>query len=315
MTTTKTTTRDSEPARPRADDLYPSRANGEAQVLPRRDPVVHGSGDRALPSCLQAEDVEFYRTNGFLLLPAFFDRARLDAARLALARLAESEEIKTAEESITEPDSGVVRSIFRVHTLSPAFDALARDSRLLGIARFLLDDEVYIHQSRVNLKPGFSGKEFYWHSDFETWHVEDGMPRMRAVSISISLTDNYEFNGPLMLMSGSHEFYLACAGETPEDNFKQSLRRQEIGVPDHDALTALMRKGGISTSTGPAGTVTVFDCNVMHGSNSNITPYPRSNAFFVYNSCSNRLLDPFGAPKPRPNFIGERELVAPLQDA
>src|SRR3546814_3200003 len=56
---------------------------------------------------------------------------------------------------------------------------LAADERLAGVARFLLDDTVYIHQSRLNYKPGFQGKEFYWHSDFETWHVEDGMPRMR----------------------------------------------------------------------------------------------------------------------------------------
>lgn len=62
--------------------------------------------------------------------------------------------------------------------------------RLLDIAQFLLDDEVYIHQSRLNYKPGFRGKEFYWHSDFETWHVEDGMPRLRALSISITLTEN-----------------------------------------------------------------------------------------------------------------------------
>src|SRR3546814_10756649 len=44
--------------------------------------------------------------------------------------------------------------------------------------------------SRLNYKPGFKGKEFYWHSDFETWHVEDGMPQMRALSMSILLAEN-----------------------------------------------------------------------------------------------------------------------------
>jgi ectoine hydroxylase len=61
---------------------------------------------------------------------------------------------------------------------------------LLDIAQFLLDEELYIHRSRLNYKPEFRGKEFYRHSDFETWRVEDGMPRMRALSMSITHTEN-----------------------------------------------------------------------------------------------------------------------------
>lgn len=64
--------------------------------------------------------------------------------------------------------------------------------------------DVYIHQSRINDKFGFKGSGFNWHSDLETWHSEDGMPRMRALSASLMLTDNNEFNGPLMLIPGSH---------------------------------------------------------------------------------------------------------------
>src|SRR3546814_1501545 len=73
--------------------------------------------------------------------------------------------------------------MFQIHAQSNLLRRLAADERLAGVARFLLDDTVYIHQSRLNYKPGFQGKEFYWHSDFETWHVEDGMPRMRALSM------------------------------------------------------------------------------------------------------------------------------------
>src|SRR5690606_35110836 len=120
-----------------------------------------------------------------------------------LDSLRKSEELKKSEQTITEPGSGETRSIFRVHDVSRLFKELAADQRLAGLARYLLDDDVYIHQSRLNYKPGFRGKEFYWHSDFETWHVEDGMPRMRALSMSITLTENYPHNGPLMLIPGS----------------------------------------------------------------------------------------------------------------
>ena len=192
-------------------------------------------------------------------------------------------------------------------------DTGAADARLAAIARFLLDDDVYLHQTRMNYKPGFQGKEFYWHSDFETWHVEDGMPRMRALSMTVLLTENTPHNGPLMLMPGSHRHFIACVGETPDEHYKQSLRKQEYGVPDHESLAFLATEGGIEAPVGPPGTVIVFDCNTMHGSASNITPFPRSNAFMVYNAVSNALEAPFGPATPRPEFIATRRSFAALR--
>ena len=106
-----------------------------------------------------------------------------------------------------------------MHELSQEFSRLTRDPRILGIVRQLLGSEVYIHQSRINDKIGFESAGFDWHSDFETWHAEDGMPAMRAVSVSLMLTDNNEFNGPLMLIPGSHHMFVPCVGETPEQNW------------------------------------------------------------------------------------------------
>lgn len=108
-----------------------------------------------------------------------------------------------------------IRSIFAMHELSDAFDRMTRDPRLLDMVRQLLGSEVYIHQSRINSKAGFCGNGFDWHSDFETWHSEDGMPAMRAVSASIMLTENNAFNGPVMLIPGSHQQFVPCVGRTP----------------------------------------------------------------------------------------------------
>jgi ectoine hydroxylase len=226
-----------------------------------------------------------------------------------LDQLRNDKSVKASGETITEPGSGDIRSIFRIHQINQTFQKLVADPRLADLARYLLGDEVYIHQSRLNYKPGFRGKEFYWHSDFETWHVEDGMPAMRALSMSITLTDNYDTNGPLMLIPGSHKHYVVCEGETPENHFKASLKKQEYGVPSDKYLKQLVDEGGIATATGKPGSVIVFDCNIMHGSNGNITPFPRSNAFFVYNALSNRVLDPFCGQPPRPEYICSRKTI------
>jgi ectoine hydroxylase len=229
--------------------------------------------------------------------------------RAELRRLSDDPTVRADERTIVERRSQEVRSIFEVHKVSDVFAKIAHDPRVVGRARQLLGSDVYVHQSRVNFKPGFDGKEFYWHSDFETWHAEDGMPRMRAVSISISLTDNHSFNGPLMIMPGSHKAYVSCVGETPDDNYKSSLVQQVAGTPDTEALSELAERHGIDALEGRAGGATMFDCNCMHGSNGNITPFARSNVFIVYNSIENTCVEPFAAERPRPEFIGSRDFT------
>lgn len=293
-----------------AKDIYASRIDRGSAIIARQDPVIYGDGRYA--SALDEEQLAGYERDGFLLLPQLFSAEEVETMLAEIRRMAADPAIVRREEAITEPGSDAVRSIFMVHVLSPLMSRLARDPRLIHVARQILGSEVYIHQSRANMKPGFKGKEFYWHSDFETWHVEDGMPAMRALSCSVLLTDNNECNGPLMLVPGSHHQFISCQGQTPENHYKQSLKKQEYGVPDPVSLQLLVEQGGIRAMTAPAGSVVFFDCNTMHGSNSNISPWPRANVFMVYNSVENAL----GAPKyglaPRPEYIATRSNFSAL---
>jgi ectoine hydroxylase len=294
---------------------YRSRHQNMSAILARCGPVIHEPNDDlapALPAVLSDAQRDAYRNNGFLLMPDLFDADEVAALYAEMQAMRESYAHQGRKEVISEPGSGDVRSIFDVHHLNPLFANLMRDPRVLDVARDVLGSEVYIHQSRINYKPGFTGKEFYWHSDFETWHIEDGMPAMRALSCSILLTDNTDENGPLMLIPGSHRHFISCMGETPEENYKKSLKIQECGVPDPLLLSYLADMGGITTAKGKAGSVVFFDCNTMHGSNSNITPYPRSNAFFVYNSVDNVLHAPRDGLIARPDHIAARNDVAAL---
>ena len=292
-------------------DPYSSRRGTRAEIRDRLDPVVYSAPHR--DAALSPEERSFYEDNGYLFFPNFFSSNEVARLQKAMKNLREDPALRDEEFTITERGSGDIRSIFKVHELSDTYYHLCRDPRLADIAEYLLDDQVYIHQSRVNYKPGFRGREFYWHSDFETWHVEDGMPRMQALSMSVILSDNFEYNGPLMLIPGSHKYYVSCAGKTPENHYKQSLQRQEFGIPNDEQLTELVRRGGISMPKGPSGSLLLFDCNMMHGSNSNITPFPRSNAFFVFNSIKNRVVEPFSGMKPRPEFLGARKNIVPIE--
>ncbi len=294
-------------------DLYQSRSDNESAIILRQDPVVYPGPYAKAEFALSEHQLRSYRKNGFIQMRGLL--AETEAADLLQEanRLAVESGREQRPEAVLEPESRAVRSVFRAHGLSRVFGRLMRDGRLLDVARQILGSDVYIHQSRINLKPGFAGKEFYWHSDFETWHIEDGMPRMRAVSCVVQLTENNEFNGPLLLVPGSHMHYISCVGKTPRDHYKKSLRRQEYGVPDPTSLEFLVGRGGLQSTKGPAGSVIFFDCNTMHGSNSNISPFPRANLFCVYNSVENRLTGPRQGLRPRPEYIASRESSVSLQ--
>ncbi len=289
-------------------DMYPSRTGESATMTVRQDPVLWSrqAGTAEPEGPLSADKLDQFDQQGFLFLPAVFSTNEVHELLLELARLGEQPDLRASPECIIEPRSQAVRSIFNVHRRSQVFARLVADARLSAAAAQILGSPLYVHQSRVNFKPGFHGEEFYWHSDFETWHVEDGMPRMRAISFSLLLTANNQFNGPLMVVPGSHRQFVACVGRTPAEHFRQSLRKQEYGVPDDESLTTLITTGGIEAPCGPAGSLLIFDCNLMHGSAGNLSPWPRSNVFIVFNHVDNRLVDPFCGLPPRPDYIATR---------
>ncbi|MFF2849207.1 ectoine hydroxylase [Streptomyces sp. NPDC058001] len=287
-------------------DLYPSRGATEVSV-PRQDPVFWGAPDT--PGPIASGDLEGYERDGFLSVEQLIGPDEVAVYHDELERLIADPAVRADERSIVEPTSREIRSVFEVHRISEVFARLVRDERVVGRARQILGSDVYVHQSRINVKPGFGASGFYWHSDFETWHAEDGLPRMRTVSVSIALTENFATNGGLMIMPGSHRTFLGCSGATPQDNYKRSLQMQDAGTPSNEALTGFADRHGIRLFTGAAGSATWFDCNCMHGSGDNITPYPRSNVFIVFNSVENEAVEPFSAPVRRPEFIGARDFT------
>lgn len=294
-------------------DLFPTRLERKLGMFERIDPVVYGDESQRSDGPLSKAEIEEYESKGYLSFEGFYDSEKMEAFLQELRDYEDDSDLKLSEGTVLEPGREEIRTIFGIHEVSERFSKLTRDPRLLAIVKQLLGSEVYIHQSRINYKPGFKGKGFEWHSDFETWHSEDGMPRMRSLSCSIVLTDNGEFNGPLMLIPGSHRYFVPCVGRTPEDNYKESLKSQEVGVPPASGLRELMLENDIEAPKGPAGSLVIFECNTMHGSNINMSCWPRSNLFFVYNSVENTLQDPYCGNRPRPEFLANRSDWDPLE--
>jgi len=289
------------------EDLYPTRIP-EEKIFERVDPVLYGTGERKGEHSLLKGQLEFYENNGFLIIPRVFSSDEVESFKAEFFRLIGLETLHSRGEFVLEPDSDEVRSIFSLHRLSNLYERLSRDRRIIDKVCQILDSDVYIHHSRINVKRPLNGKSFPWHSDFETWHAEDGLPWCRVLSAWIMLTGNNEFNGPLYVISGSHRWFVACAERPPDNHYKESLRKQEYGVPSLSALEELADRGsGLTAAHGEPGTLVLHEGNTMHGSPDNISPEPRTNLFFVYNSVHNTPAErPFVASRFRPEFLSGR---------
>lgn len=296
-----------------AQDLYPTRTDRPFEPFERQDPVIYSSPVERTKGPLSEAQLNQYDEQGFLFFEGFFPEEEMNHFLEDLEDYGRDEDLKELDQVIIEPYSDEIRSIFAIHELSERFDRLTRDPRLLDMAHQILGSDVYIHQSRINDKPGFTGTGFNWHSDFETWHSEDGMPRMRCFSMSILLSENNQFNGPLMLIPGSHRWFVPTGGKTPQENWKESLKMQTLGVPTADKLKQMTDQGSLVAPQGPAGSVILFECNTLHASANNLSPWPRRNLFFVYNSVENTMEAPFCGNRPRPSFVATRENITPLQ--
>ncbi|QSB04576.1 ectoine hydroxylase [Natronoglycomyces albus] len=289
-------------------DMYPTRGSREPALLYRHDdPTVYGKPEDGM---LTAEQLAHHEAAGYTDIEQLLNDAEVEKYAEEMDRL-----LQETQKSATSADQGddehVVRederqevlSIFDVHRNSELFAELISDERVAGVARQILGSEVYIHHSRISYKPGLVGTPFYWHSDFETWHAEDGMPRMRAVTLSLALTDNTEHNGSVMVMPGSHKVFVSCVGDTPDEHYKSALQDQRIGTPDDVSLGMLAEKYGIQQLNGPAGSATWIDCNLMRGTNGNITPFARANLVVAFNSVENECGEPYRADEARPDFL------------
>ena len=259
------------------------------------------------------QQIQDYRRDGFLLIPDLFSPAEVQEMKAELPALFEED----SPERVMEKETGVVRSVYGSHRRSDVFARMVRDPRLLVPSQRLLDDDVYVHQFKINAKLAFRGEVWEWHQDYIFWRNEDGMPTARVVTLALFLDEVNEFNGPLLFIPGSHQGGVIeprgrkDAGQG-EPSWKADVSATLSYTVQQDTLAELVGQHGIVAPKGPAGSVLFFDGNVVHGSAPNMSPFDRMLALVTYNAVSNA---PAPREKPRPEFLCSRDFtpVTPLE--
>ncbi|MDP6708709.1 MAG: phytanoyl-CoA dioxygenase family protein [Alphaproteobacteria bacterium] len=238
---------------------------------------------------LSEDQVRAWREDGFVFVDGLLSPAEMAVVQAELPDLL----ALRRQEVVLEKDGETVRSLLNLHLYNAVFDALVRHPRLIGPTMQLLGSEVYIFQSILNLKHAFTGDVWQWHQDYPTYHADDGMLTPRVMNILLFIEDVGEFNGPLMLVPGTHEATFA----TPEVD--RTTTSYPLRGLDDDTVARHAEDRGIVAPKGPAGSAIFMHTNLIHGSGPNMSPWGRALMSLTLNSTENKTV----AKSVRPDYI------------
>jgi ectoine hydroxylase len=236
---------------------------------------------------LSEQQVAEYHRRGYIAVAGVFSLAEVALLNAELDRFIDE---RRPEVHLQRRGSEAPRLIYAADKYSEAFRRLALHPRWIEPAKQLLGSDVYIHQLRINPKAPFDGESFWWHQDYGTWRLEDGMPTPRALMIAVYLDDVDATNGPLLVIPGSHHH-----GHIDENNPDRNPGGYTVVDIDRPAIARLVAEHGIEAMTFPAGAVMFMNCNLVHASPENLTPKRRTIVYINANSVENAITRPVRA--------------------
>ncbi|MCH2203209.1 MAG: phytanoyl-CoA dioxygenase family protein [Fuerstiella sp.] len=230
---------------------------------------------------LNESQISQFDQQGYLFFPELLDTDEVTALQKAVPDVLD----RRGPEIVCETDDPTaVRLAFGAHTYSDAFRHLVRLPRLLNPVRRLLDNDVYLHQSRLNPKNGFGGGASWdWHQDYPPWNKIDGMPEPMCIMAAVFIDDCSVARSPLLIVPGSQRHGLLDSEPHPDTTGKEYA----LHHIDHVTLKSLAADNGIEALVGPAGSVAFVHCNVVHGSANNVSPWQRAIMYLIYNAVNN----------------------------
>ncbi|MEM7571966.1 MAG: phytanoyl-CoA dioxygenase family protein [Bacteroidota bacterium] len=251
---------------------------------------------------LNTDQVNQFNRDGYLLLERYLSEhsVQLLVDELPILFTQDSAEVYKQE------NSEAIRTVFAPEKFSPIYEQATRLASIVEPIKQLLQEEVYLFQSKFNTKVALARGSWDWHQDFTFWQ-DDGMPAARAITAAIYLQEVTEFSGAMVVIPGSHQLgTVATRLENPDgvhsEDLKYVISRAEI---QHAAEQC----GGMRSTKGPQGSVLFFHSNLLHASAQNLHHQNRDLLMLTYNPVSNacRMV-----ATPRPSYMVKRDSSATI---
>ena len=266
--------------------------------------------DRVLqhaPLVLDQRARERYFADGFLTVPGYVGGPWLRRLRAVVdTKIEESRRLAASDDQFDlAPDHTAekpnIRRLRKAVDQHPELWAFAQDATVVDLVADLLGPDIRFHSSKLNFKWSDGGDAVRWHQDIQAWpHTNFGV-----LTFGVYLDDTGPEQGPLTALPGTHRGPLF-------DQFDDD-GRWTGALTARD--TATLPTSTTTDMCGPAGTVVLLHCRVVHGSAANYSSRMRPLLLNVYAAADALPMTPAPAPTSRTGVLvrGQEPLHAHME--
>ena len=226
------------------------------------------------PKVLTQKQREFYFEYGYLLLEGMISDTWIASLRAATTEVInESRKISKSDET-WDLEPGHSKEDPRLRRLSspndhnPAYWEYASQSVVPDIVSDLVGPNVKFHHSKINFKWADGGEEVKWHQDIGFWpHTNYGPCTVGTYIYNCGMEQ-----GPVGMIPGSHNGELFDQ-YSDDGKWIGCLRQNDAENLDTSKAVYL---------DGPAGSLTIHNCRMIHGSKPNNSDVVRPLLLNIY---------------------------------
>jgi len=211
------------------------------------------------PRVLTQSQREFYFREGYILVEKAIGDDWIRALRAATEELVERSRKVTKSDKIFDlepthrPDAPRLRRVSNPVEHHPIFWDYVVKSPLGDIVADLVGPNVKFHHSKLNYKWARGGEEVKWHYDISFWPHTNYSP----LTVGTYLYDCGMDNGPLGVLPRSHELDPMLSQYDERGQWTGCLSDADVAKLDVAKTVYL---------TGPAGSLTIHNCRMLHSS-------------------------------------------------
>ncbi|HEV3469306.1 MAG TPA: phytanoyl-CoA dioxygenase family protein [Pyrinomonadaceae bacterium] len=220
---------------------------------------------------LGSEQIDSYRRQGYVALRGVFTADEVaawdaESRRLLMLGLGHEDNLRTV---LYRSAAGlaVVDRLNPVIDISPVFERLVQDERILRPLRELYGDRMLLFKDKLIYKmPGVAG--YGMHQDYSLWQV---FPR-DLVNVVVPIDGVGADNGGVEFFPGYHDRLLSTEGEL---RYMTDEEARQIDLSTGEVVRA------------EPGDLIIFDCMTPHRSGVNISHRLRRQLYLTYSSARN----------------------------
>ncbi|MBT6093931.1 MAG: phytanoyl-CoA dioxygenase family protein [Rhodospirillaceae bacterium] len=228
------------------------------------------------PNVLTQTQREFYFENGYLLIEKVLSDDWVARLRQATDEKIDESRRVTVSDAVWDLEDGHNAENPRLRRLSspndhhPTYWEFASKSIVPDIVADLVGPDVKFHHSKLNFKWARGGEEVKWHQDIQFWPHTNYSP----CTVGTYMYDCGPEQGPLMVLPGSHD------GELYD---QYNDKGEWVGCLGPDDEATLDKSKAVSLE-GPAGSLTIHNCRMLHASKPNRSDLGRPLLLNIYSA-------------------------------